>query len=118
MPNKILTDEMLNAVGFATTPVTYEIERGAIRKFAQAIEDPNALFNDEQAARKTRFGGMIAPPTFGRMLGGIFLIWADVLSRILVAPEELPVGIITAMFGAPFFIWLMQRNGGGVNGGK
>ncbi len=52
------------------------------------------------------------------LLGGIFPIWADVLSRILVAPEELPVGIITAMFGAPFFIWLMQRNGGGVNGGK
>ena len=73
MANKILTDEMLKAVGFSTRPVTYEIEPGAIRKFARAIEDPNPLFNDEQAARKTRFGGMIAPPTFGRMLGGIFL---------------------------------------------
>jgi iron complex transport system permease protein len=41
--------------------------------------------------------------------GGIFLIWSDVLARILIAPEELPVGIITALFGAPFFIWLLQR---------
>ena len=73
MANKILTDEMLKAVGFKTRPVTFEIGRGAIRKFAQSIEDHNPLFNDEQAARETRFGGMIAPPTFGRMLGGIFL---------------------------------------------
>ena len=73
MPNKILTDEMMKAVGFATPPVTHEIGARAIRKFAQAIEDSNPLFNDEQRARKTRFGGMIAPPTFGRMLGGIFL---------------------------------------------
>jgi acyl dehydratase len=73
LANKILTDEMMKAVGFTTPAVTYEIERGAIGKFAQAIEDPNPLFNDETAARGTRFGGMIAPPTFGRMLGGIFL---------------------------------------------
>jgi acyl dehydratase len=73
MANKILTDEMIKAIGFKTSPVTYAIESGAIRKFAQAIEDPNPLFNDERAARDTRFGGIIAPPTFGRMLGGIFL---------------------------------------------
>jgi acyl dehydratase len=73
MANKILTDEMMKAIGFKTKPVTYEIGARAIRKFAQAIDDPNPLFNDEQAARETRFGGMIAPPTFGRMLGGIFL---------------------------------------------
>jgi iron complex transport system permease protein len=47
------------------------------------------------------------------LLGGIFLIWADVLARTIVAPEELPIGIITALFGAPFFIWLMQGKGGG-----
>ncbi|WP_375475239.1 hypothetical protein [uncultured Nostoc sp.] len=31
----------------------------------------------------------------------------------MVAPEELPIGIIKALFGAPFFIWLMQGKGGG-----
>jgi len=42
------------------------------------------------------------------LLGSIFLLWSDVLARILVAPEELPVGIITALFGGPFFIWLLR----------
>jgi acyl dehydratase len=73
MANKLLTEEMMKAVGFKSRAVTHEIERGAIRKFAQAIEDPNPLFNDELKARQTRFGGMLAPPTFGRSLGGIFL---------------------------------------------
>lgn len=45
------------------------------------------------------------------LLGAIFLIWADVLSRIVVAPEELPIGIITSLCGAPFFLWLMRRSG-------
>ena len=51
----------------------FEVERGAIRRFAEAIGDPNPLFNDEEAARQTRFGGMIAPPTFCRSLGTPFL---------------------------------------------
>jgi len=42
------------------------------------------------------------------LTGAIFLIWADVLSRTIVAPEELPIGIVTACAGAPFFIWLMR----------
>jgi acyl dehydratase len=69
MANKILTEEVLKQVGKAGEPRTYEVERGAIRRFAEAIGDPNPLFNDEQKARKTRFGGMIAPPTFCRSLG-------------------------------------------------
>jgi iron complex transport system permease protein len=44
--------------------------------------------------------------------GAIFLIWVDVLARTLVAPEELPIGVITALLGAPFFIWLMRRTSG------
>lgn len=52
------------------------------------------------------------------LLGAIFLIWVDVAARTLFAPIELPVGIITALFGAPFFLWLMRsrlktRTGGG-----
>lgn len=39
--------------------------------------------------------------------GGVFLVWCDVLSRILLSPTEIPVGIITAMLGGPFFIWLL-----------
>ncbi|MED4779293.1 FecCD family ABC transporter permease [Brevibacillus choshinensis] len=44
------------------------------------------------------------------LLGAIFLIWADALARLSFAPEELPIGIITALCGGPFFIWLMLRS--------
>jgi iron complex transport system permease protein len=51
-------------------------------------------------------------------LGGIFLIWVDVLARTAVAPEELPIGVVTALIGAPFFVWLMRRkaNAAGAKG--
>lgn len=41
--------------------------------------------------------------------GGIFLVWADTAARTILAPIELPVGIVTAMAGAPFFIYLLRR---------
>ena len=44
------------------------------------------------------------------ILGGAsFLLVADVLSRIVLAPEELPIGIVTALAGAPFFLWVLRR---------
>ena len=44
------------------------------------------------------------------ILGGAsVLLAADVLSRIVLAPEELPVGIVTALAGAPFFLWVLRR---------
>lgn len=65
---KYISDEHKKFVGIESEPITYDVERGAIRLFAQAIGDPNLLFNDDKQARKTRFGGMIAPPTFVRLL--------------------------------------------------
>lgn len=43
--------------------------------------------------------------------GAIFLILADTLARILISPSELPVGVITAFMGAPFFIYLLKKRG-------
>ncbi|MBN2061293.1 MAG: iron ABC transporter permease [Deltaproteobacteria bacterium] len=43
--------------------------------------------------------------------GGIFLIVADTLARTVVSPSELPVGVITAFIGAPFFIYLLKVKG-------
>ena len=62
----VITQEMRDAVGVESDPVSHEIEKGAIIKFAQAIGDDNPLYNDEQAARASRYGGLIAPPTFLR----------------------------------------------------
>ena len=42
--------------------------------------------------------------------GATFLLAADILSRILLAPQELPVGIITALVGAPFFLLLLRKS--------
>ncbi|MDY3918152.1 MAG: iron ABC transporter permease [Candidatus Limivivens sp.] len=41
-------------------------------------------------------------------LGAIFLIWVDVGARMLDAPSEIPIGIITSMIGAPFFLWMIK----------
>lgn len=43
------------------------------------------------------------------LLGGTALLLADMLARILMAPSTLPVGIVTAMAGAPFFLWILRR---------
>ena len=43
------------------------------------------------------------------ILGAAVLLFADVLARVVLAPQELPVGIITALAGAPFFLWVLRR---------
>ena len=43
------------------------------------------------------------------LLGAITLILADMISRVIVAPSELPIGIITAILGAPVFLWILLR---------
>ncbi|MBY0361593.1 MAG: iron chelate uptake ABC transporter family permease subunit, partial [Phreatobacter sp.] len=43
------------------------------------------------------------------LLGAILLTGADLLARTMVAPAELPIGILTAAIGAPFFLWLLLR---------
>ena len=52
---------------------------------------------------------LLLPASF--LAGGIFLCWADTVARVLLAPAELPVGIITAFFGGPFFLFLLYREG-------
>ncbi|TWH00535.1 iron complex transport system permease protein [Nocardioides sp. J9] len=43
------------------------------------------------------------------LLGSLFLLWADLFSRMLLQPRELPIGIVTAMVGAPFLLLLIRR---------
>ena len=69
------------------------------------------------------FVGLIVPHT-GRLLvgadhrrllplatlgGASFLLLADLLARTVIAPEELPLGVVTAIIGAPLFLWLLRR---------
>ena len=43
------------------------------------------------------------------LAGALFLLWADTLARTLLDGQELPVGILTAACGVPFFLWLLRR---------
>jgi iron complex transport system permease protein len=42
--------------------------------------------------------------------GASVLLFADVISRVVLAPQEIPVGIVTALAGAPFFLWVLRRS--------
>jgi iron complex transport system permease protein len=39
----------------------------------------------------------------------VFLVWTDAAARVLIAPTEIPVGVLTALCGGPFFIFLLRR---------
>jgi acyl dehydratase len=54
-------------IGARSAPVRNWVERGAVRKFADSIGDPNPLYRDEAAAARSRWGRPIAPPTFPRV---------------------------------------------------
>ncbi len=53
-------------VGRSSRPVKNRVERDAVRRFAGAIADPSPLYVDEGAARRSRYGRLLAPPTFPR----------------------------------------------------
>lgn len=42
--------------------------------------------------------------------GGIYVLWADTLARTLLSPTEIPLGVITAFLGAPFFAYLLHKD--------
>lgn len=50
------------------------------------------------------------------LVGGVLLMAADTLARGLLAPQELPVGVLTAVLGGGYLLWLMHRGTGGVGG--
>lgn len=46
---------------------------------------------------------------FSALIGSIVMIWSDVLSRALYSPEEIPIGVLTSILGAPLFIWIIMN---------
>ncbi len=57
---------------------------------------------------KTSHGRLIA---LSSLIGGVLLLGADILARWLRAPQELPVGVLTALLGGGYLLWLMHRRG-------
>ena len=60
----MLPEEIKNLIGRSTPAKTYEVEKGAIRRFADAVGDSNPLYYDEAYARNSRYGTIITPPGF------------------------------------------------------
>ncbi len=51
-------------IGRESEPVSHDVEKGAIRRLAEALGDPNPLYVDEEAAKQAGHPGVLAPPTF------------------------------------------------------
>ncbi len=60
----LITDELRKLIGVSSEPIIFKVEEGAIQRYAQAIGDPNPLYNDPDYASKTRHGRLLAPPGF------------------------------------------------------
>ena len=73
-------DELRSKLGTEFAPLVCEIEQGMIRRFVRAIDDPNPRWQDEERARKSEYGGIIAPPTFVLIIG-----FEQILEQILAA---------------------------------
>jgi acyl dehydratase len=60
----MLPEEVTKFIGKSIGTVVCEVEKGAIKKFADAVDDPNPFYWDEKFAGKSRHGSIIAPPGF------------------------------------------------------
>ena len=60
----IMNEKLQKLIGTSTEPVILKVEEGAIQRYAQAIDDPNPLFNDVGYARKSKHGRIVCPPGF------------------------------------------------------
>jgi len=93
-------EQLTKLIGTMTQAVVNEVERGAIKRYAEAVDDPNPLYSDIEYTRKSRYGGLIAPPGFFgwattvssaaiEMMGTVFATVFDAgLIRILDAGVE------------------------------
>jgi acyl dehydratase len=62
--DSLITDALRKLIGMTLDTIVFKVEEGAIQRYAQAIGDPNPLFNDPDFASKTEYGRLIAPPGF------------------------------------------------------
>jgi acyl dehydratase len=60
----LLPEELGKLIGQTVDVSVFEVEKESIRRFADAVGDPNPLYWDEEYAKKSRFGSIIAPPGF------------------------------------------------------
>jgi len=73
-----------NAIGRASKPALNEVEKGAIRRFAEALGETNPIYFEEAAARAAGYRSVVAPPTFPTTLRA----GSDLRESLLLAPGK------------------------------
>ena len=73
------------------------------------------FFHCQRFCRRILYHKKLIP--ISALLGAIFLLWSDVLCRVVLPGKEIPIGVLTALVGAPVFIYLMARKKYGFGGG-
>jgi acyl dehydratase len=62
--DSLITDDLRKLIGMTLDTIVFKVEEGAIQRYAQAIGDPNPLYNAPGFASKTEYGRLLAPPGF------------------------------------------------------
>ncbi len=88
-------------VGAATLATAAAVASGGIIGFIGLLAP--------HMARRLGSGAHLRLIPMSALMGGMLLLLADDLARTVMAPLELPVGVLTALLGAPFFLWLLKR---------
>jgi len=91
----------------------------ALAAFAVAAAGPIgfvAFIAPHLARRLTGLTGAAVLPATA-LVGGVLVMVCDLVARLVLAPVELPVGVVTAVVGAPFFLYLLYRANRPVRGG-
>ena len=81
----VITKELRDLLDVEQEPRVFEIEKGHVMRFARALGDPNPLWQDEDYARRSKYGNIVAPP--------IFLIEngpGEIAERLMTIPCPLP----------------------------
>lgn len=124
LPMAILQARQLNTLNLGDDTakglgVNVELQRGILLLIAVGLAGISVAVSGTVG-----FVGLVAPHITRRLvgpaheglipasalLGGVLVMFADLVSRWVIAPSELPVGIVTAMIGAPYFMYLLYRN--------
>lgn len=95
--DSLITNELKALVGVSWEPQVYKVEEGAIKRYAEAIDDTNPLFNDIDYAKRSRYGRLMCPPGFaGWPEGKDRLLGIQVSEAVIAAgapPRPLDGGI-------------------------
>ena len=109
-------DAVAKSLGLAVRPARLAVIAAATLAVAVAVAVSGiigfvGLIAPHAARRLFGAGHRRLLPASG-LLGAILLVWADVGARTVLVPVEIPVGIVTALIGGPFFLVLLRQRGG------